>query len=111
MAPAAPRIEVLAKRVRWLDRHHRFIAIALAAIVWLVLSRELAAMFQSDWPGVVPAMVGAMFAAAAWWIIEVAFAWTIALWETEHDQLARDKGLPRAQLVAKKVALISRPPS
>lgn len=96
------RIAVLEKRVRWLDGHRRAISIVLAVIVWFLLSREIAAMFLSDWPGILPALVGALFAAAVWWFIEIGFAWMIAMWETEHEQLTRDRGLPRAQLLRRR---------
>ena len=98
-AAPADRMETLAKRVRWLDRYRRILSISLAVVAWIVISRELAALFGAEWPSVVPGAVGALFAAAAWWIIEIVFAWTIALWETEHDKLSRDRGLPRAELL------------
>jgi hypothetical protein len=103
MASAPPdRIDVLTRRVRWLDRHRRLLSIVLSVVAWFVLSRELAALFQADWPGVGPSLLGGALAAVLWWIIEIAFAWMLAMWETEHDQLARDRGLPRARLVRRK---------
>jgi len=30
-----------------------------------------------------------------WWTIEVGLVHLTALWETEHDRLIRDRGLPR----------------
>jgi hypothetical protein len=98
MAAAPDRIETLAKRVRWLDRYRRALSVTLAVVAWLVISHELAALFGADWPSVVPGIVATLPASAAWWIIEIGFAWTIALWETEHDKLSRDRGLPRAEL-------------
>jgi membrane protein YdbS with pleckstrin-like domain len=101
-AAPADRIETLAKRVRWLDRYRRLLSIPLAVVAWIAISRELAALFGTDWPSVVPGACAALFAAAAWWIIEIGFAWTIALWETEHDKLSRDRGLPRAELLPRR---------
>ena len=101
-ASPADRLETLAKRVRWLDRYRRLLSISLAVVAWVVISRELAALFGAEWPSIVPGTVGALFATAAWWIIEIAFAWMIALWETEHDKLSRDRGLPRAELLPKR---------
>jgi hypothetical protein len=33
-----------------------------------------------------------------WWIIEVGLVYVTAVWETEHDRLVRDRGLPCAIL-------------
>jgi len=102
MAPASPeRIDVLKRRVRWLERYRRALSIVSAAAIWFVLSRELSAVFGGDWPGVLSSIAGAMFAIAAWWIVEAGFAWVMAFWETEHDRLSRDRGLPRAELLRK----------
>ncbi len=101
-ASPADRLETLAKRVRWLDRYRRLLSISLAVLAWLAISHQLAALFGAEWPSVVPGATGALFATAAWWIIEIVFAWMIALWETEHDKLSRDRGLPRAELVRRR---------
>ena len=52
------------------------------------------------WP--VAGIVTALLAAIVWWIIEAGFAWLLAMWETEHEQIARDRGLPRAELVRRR---------
>lgn len=98
-SPPADRIDVLARRVRWLDRYRRALSVPFAIGIWIIVSRYIAGLFEGDWPGVIPGAAAMLFAVTAWWILEIAFAWTIALWETEHDKLSRDRGLPRAQLV------------
>jgi hypothetical protein len=94
---AAPRIDVLARRVRWLDRYRRVLSMLIATVVWFVLMYELDLLIGSGWPGL--ALPVFLAAATVWWIVEVAFAWAIALWETEHDRLMRGAGLPVARIV------------
>jgi hypothetical protein len=96
------RLDVLARRVRWLDRHRRALSLALAVVVWILLSREIAALFSIDWPSVFMGVVTALFGAIAWWIIEMVFGWLMAMWETEHDRITHDRGLPRAALVRRR---------
>ena len=74
-------------------------AIFVAFIFSLLLSYELDALFGSDWPSFLGGMVSVVFASATWWLVEVALAWLTAFWETEHAQLTRDRGLPRAELL------------
>lgn len=100
MAPTpAERIDVLGRRVRWLDRYRRVLSVLFAIAMWIVISRELAAMFGGEWPNPISMIVSILGAIGVWWLIEVVFAWTIALWETEHDRLTRERGLPRAELL------------
>jgi hypothetical protein len=96
------RAGVLAARVVWLDRYRRVLAILGATVVFLLLSYELDAIFGAQWPSVLGALVSVLFAAAAWWVVEVALAWITAFWETEHAQIMRDRGLPRAELVQRR---------
>lgn len=101
-APPADRMEILAKRVRWLDRYRRALSIPIAIGIWIAIARYLAALFEGNWPGIIPGATAGLFAIAAWWIVEIGFAWMIALWETEHDKLSRDRGLPRAELLPRR---------
>jgi hypothetical protein len=93
------RVEQLARRVRWLDRYRRALAVVVAFVFFIVVSRELSAIFEAPWPN--PLLGGAtmLFAIGAWWIAEVGFAWLTAVWETEHDFILRDRGLPPARIV------------
>jgi len=96
------RVTVLARRARWLDRRRRWLSIAFAFVFFIVVSRELSAIFDAPWPNILLGGATLMFAVAAWWIVEVGFAWLVALWETERDLLLRDRGLPAARLVVRK---------
>jgi|SRR5690348_4408987 hypothetical protein len=96
------RMEQLARRVRWLDRYRRQLSVVLAVAFCILLSRELADAFDAPWPSFLVSMVSVMFASLAWWCTEAAFAWLTALWETEHAQIVRDRGLPRAEIIVRK---------
>ncbi len=101
MAPSN-RLDVLAQRVRVVDRHRRVLSIAVALVLCGLLSRKVAALFGMEWPSVFLLVVLAPFLGLVWWLVEAGFAWVIALWETEHDRIARDCGLPRAQLLRRR---------
>jgi hypothetical protein len=96
------RLEQLARRVRWLDRRRRQLSVLIAVAFCVLLSRELAQAFDAPWPSFLVCMVSVMFSSLAWWCVEAALAWLTALWETEHAQIARDRGLPRAELIQKR---------
>ncbi len=96
------RMEQLARRVRWLDRYRRLLSILMAVAFGVVLSHELADAFDAPWPSFLIGLVSVMFSCLAWWCTEAGLAWLTALWETEHAQIARDRGLPRAEIVLRK---------
>jgi hypothetical protein len=100
--PEPARMDVLARRVRWLDSYRRMISVALAVGVLVVVVHEAVALLGPAWPRVLSAMFGVLCALAAWWLIEVAFAWVTACWEAEHDRHARELALPRAELVRRR---------
>jgi hypothetical protein len=93
------RIQLLGKRVRWLDRYRRVLSIASVAILLPVLMRALSEALGADWPEVHTTLLAVMLSAIAWWMIEIGLAWLAAIWETECDHLIRDRGLPRAELL------------
>jgi hypothetical protein len=100
--PARPlntqRIDQLVARVRWLDRYRRVLAISGATIVAPILVARVAEALGAEWPPIHATIMSVMLGAIAWWIIEVGLVYLTALWETEHDHLVRDRGLPRAIL-------------
>ena len=106
------RVELLARRVLWLDRYRRVLAVLAAIIASPLLIAWLADDFTARWPAfhdarevagdTVLAIVGCAIAVVTWWIAEVTFAWLAASWETEHAQLVRDRGLPKAELIVRK---------
>lgn len=93
------REDQLGRRVRWLDRHRRTIAIiaavAFAPFCLVMLPRWLG----SEWPEAHVWMLSTLASVMTWWVVEVALAWQAALWETEYDQLRHDRGLPPARVV------------
>jgi hypothetical protein len=93
------RVDVLAARVGWLDRHRRTLSLAAAAVVAPILMAQVAEALGTDWPPVHAALLAVMLGVIAWWLIEVSLVYVTALWETEHDRLLRDRGLPRAVLL------------
>lgn len=100
--PLDSRVAQLARRVRWLDRRRRLLSIVAAFAFFIVVSRELSEIFDAPWPNFLLGGATLMFSVAAWWIVEVGFAWLMAVWETEHALLLRDRGLPPARLVRRR---------
>jgi hypothetical protein len=96
--PCCPRVDQLAARVRWLDRYRRMLAISAATIVAPILIAQVAEVLGADWPQIHATVLSVMLGVIVWWIIEVGLVYVTALWETEHDRLVRDRGLPRAIL-------------
>ena len=77
------RVDRLAARVRWLDRY---------------LIAQVAGVLGADWPQIHATVLSVMLGVIVWWVIEVGLVYVTALWETEHDRLLRERGLPRAVL-------------
>jgi cell shape-determining protein MreD len=100
--PARPvfahRVDQLASRVRWLDRYRRLLAIIAATLIAPILIAHVAGVLGGDWPQIHATVLSVMLGVIVWWVIEVGLVYVTALWETEHDQLLRDRGLPRAVL-------------
>ncbi|HEX7843276.1 MAG TPA: hypothetical protein VF469_37650 [Kofleriaceae bacterium] len=96
--PCRQRVEQLAARVRWLDRYRRMLAISAATVVAPILIAQVAEVLGADWPQIHATVLSVMLGVIVWWIIEVGLVYVTALWETEHDRLVRDRGLPRAIL-------------
>src|SRR3954470_22280579 len=92
------RVDRLAARVRWLDRYRRLMAISAAALIAPVLIAEVAGVLGAEWPQIHATVLSVMLGVIVWWVIEVGLVYVTALWETEHDRLLRERGLPRAIL-------------
>ena len=91
------REQKLDRRVRWLDRMRRGIAIVAGVLVALGAAYEMAQVMDDDWP---PLHAGALSLAlgfVGWLVTEIAFAAALAFWESELAGLERG-GLPRATL-------------
>jgi uncharacterized membrane-anchored protein YitT (DUF2179 family) len=90
------RVEQLAARVRWLDRYRRIVAISAATMIAPILIAQVAGVLGADWPQIHATILSVMLGVIVWWIVEVGLVYVTALWETEHDRMVRDRGLPRA---------------
>lgn len=90
------RVDQLGARVRWLDRYRRLLAIIAATILAPVLIAQVAGVLGADWPQIHATVLSVMLGVIVWWVVEVGLVYITALWETEHDRLLRDRGLPRA---------------
>lgn len=95
----ASRIEALARRVRWLDRYRRVIAICCALALAPLMLARLTGFLGNDWPQAHAIAVTVLGSVLTWWVVEVWLAWMTALWETEYLRLVRDRSLPRAAVV------------
>lgn len=98
----ADRIESLARRVRWLDRYRRTIAVICALATAPAMLLRLAGFLGHDWPQLHVIALAVLASVITWWVVEVWLAWMTALWETEHLRLLRDRSLPRALLVRRR---------
>jgi hypothetical protein len=97
------RVQKLAKRVGWLDRHRRAVAcIVTIAASPLIFMRVYEYLGGGDWPKLYALLVGIIASIAVWAITEVALAWVTAMWETELVEKTRDGELPRAVVRARK---------
>lgn len=99
------RITQLAARVRWLDRYRRIVAIGIAMILAPLLLSEL----TDQWPQFFRGAMYVSGGAILWWLVETVLAAATALFETEAEQLARDRGLPRAIASPTKVGRAAIP--
>jgi len=97
------RVDTLAARVRWLDRYRRWVALAAATVIAPLLLAQVGEVLGADWPEMHATLLSLMVGVIIWWIIEVALIYLTALWETEHDRLSRDRGLPRAIVVERSL--------
>ena len=88
--------------MRWLDRYRRALSVAAAVLLAIVAMWWLADWLGSDWPRFHVTTLSVFAGVISWWTVEVALAWVTALWETECDRLARDRGLPRAEIVRRR---------
>jgi polyferredoxin len=90
------RADKLARRVRWLDRYRRYLALLAAAIIAPFLIIQVGEVLGGEWPEMHVTLLSLMLGVIVWWIIEVGLIYLTASWEAEHDRLVRDHGLPRA---------------
>ena len=96
------RIQKLAQRVWWLDRHRRLVAILIAACVSPMTMSYISEALGAGWPQIHTIALAAMFGAIVWMVAEVCLAALTALWDSECSRLMRDESdLPRAALIVR----------
>jgi hypothetical protein len=93
------RLERLGRRVRWLDRWRRLVAIVLTIAIAPFMVLDLVSVLGTDWPAEHTTVLALMLGFLLWCAVEVGLAWITALWETEHARLGRQRGLPRARVI------------
>jgi hypothetical protein len=93
------RLGVLARRVRWLDRYRRAISAPVGIAVGALLFVDLR---DVDWPTAHLWMLAPVATATTWLVTEVALAAVAAVWDTQHSELLRERGLPEARLLRKR---------
>jgi hypothetical protein len=96
MARDFSRIEVLSRRVGWLDRNRRMLAITITVMLTPLMLLRMADVLGADWPRFHGALLAGIIGIGTWAITETFLAWLTAVWETEHAQLMRDNTVPRA---------------
>lgn len=103
------RVDLLAARVRWLDRYRRGVSLASAALLAPILMSRVTESLGAEWPPMHATLLAVMLGVIAWWTIEVALVYVTALWETEHERLVRERGLPRAVAVSAGLCALGMP--
>ena len=96
------REELLGRRVRWLDRYRRAIAVTCALAFGPYCLVELSHVLGSEWPEAHLWLLTICASTITWWVVEVALAWQTAVWETEFDRLRGSRGLPPARLLVRR---------
>ena len=96
------RLERLGRRVRWLDRWRRLVAIVITLAIAPFMVLELVGMLGSDWPAFHTTVLAMMLGFGLWCTVEVGLASLTAWWETEHARLGRQRGLPKARVIRRR---------
>ena len=92
------QLDKLARRINWLDRYRRVLAILSACIGTSALMWWLTGWWPTDWPAHIT-LFGVTIAVFAWYGIETFYGFLIAVWETDYAKLTKPAGLPRAEVV------------
>jgi hypothetical protein len=95
----ADRVDILAKRLTWVDRYHTAVALGFGLIAWVALTRVIARWFDADWLSIGPLIAGAVCARAAWEIIDIGADWFITRWKSEHDELVGVRDIAPARVL------------
>jgi hypothetical protein len=106
MARDDSRASVLARRVGWLDRHRRTLALVVTAVLCpLLLLRGHAALADyvtSEWPRLPSILIALVVGVTVWMITETVLAWLTAVWETDCVRLMREHDIPPARVIRRR---------
>jgi hypothetical protein len=94
-----PRVELLARRVRWFDAHRHQLAIGIAIAFGAFGCLIVPHMLGPDWPPIFVRFLATGATMLVGVAIEVGLAGALAVWEAEHDRLIREHRLPPARLL------------
>ncbi len=92
------RVQVLARRVGWLDRNRRMFAIAITLVLCPLMLLRVTNLLGSDWPQFHALLIAGTVGVVMWMITETILAWLTAVWETECAHLIREHRVPPARL-------------
>src|SRR5262245_58689643 len=98
MRASRSRVEQLSRRIAFLDRRRRPLALLCAALSAPLTIHQIDDVLGADWPRAHAIALTLMAGALLWIAIEIALAYLVAVWETEHDRLLRSPTLPPARL-------------
>jgi hypothetical protein len=91
-------VQRLGRRVSWLDRYRRGVALLGALAIAVLVAIELSDGLGPAWSRYHAGALGALLGFFTWIILEVSLAWLTAFWETEAARLLHGPQLPRAIL-------------
>ena len=80
-----------------MDLAQRPIAVALALAVAILVMLEFESSEIQDYGVFLALAIGVV----TWWLAEMVFGATIAVFETEHHRIIRTRDIPQAKLVRK----------
>lgn len=102
----ANQIQVLARRVSWLDAHRRTLALTITTLVLPLLllygHAGLADYITAEWPRLSVLVIFFVASVTMWLVTETTLAWLTAVWETDCVQLTIQHRVPPARLLRRR---------
>jgi ABC-type uncharacterized transport system permease subunit len=102
MSARANELERIARRINWLVRYRRPIAILLAAVAAFALMHHFTGWLPRTWPGGHMVVTTMMLGTVCWYAMETMLGMVIAFWETAYSKLTRRVTLPPARALRRK---------
>ena len=94
-------LQRLARRIDWLDRYRRPLALLTTAIVVTAIVIALKRWLPADWPGAHLVAICIVIGFVAWYAIETLYGLVLALWETDYASRTAPPKLPRAEVITR----------